>query len=144
MWHMICSRDFSFPRTSAYESDVSDIVILVTLWWWLISDVGGRIIVLAFFFRYVGDFLYVLNRSPTFWIGHQHLKLVTNRFNLTRLYTHLCVSLVHFNFSHSNIILFLIVKIQVFFSFFLVWLQSDHVVKYISIENRDFSRSDFS
>ena len=30
------------------------------------------------FFRYVGDFLNVLNRSSTSWISHQHLKLVTN------------------------------------------------------------------
>ena len=34
------------------------------------------------FFRYVGDFLNVLNRSPTSWIGHQHLKFVTNTFGL--------------------------------------------------------------
>ena len=26
------------------DSDVGDIVMLVTLWWWLIWDVGGRII----------------------------------------------------------------------------------------------------
>ena len=32
------------------------------------------------FFRYVYDFLNVLNRSPKSWIGHQHLKLVTNTF----------------------------------------------------------------
>ena len=32
------------------DSDVGDIVILVTIWWWLISDVGGRIIMLVTFF----------------------------------------------------------------------------------------------
>ena len=32
------------------DSDVGDIVRLVTLWWWLILDVGGRIIMLATFF----------------------------------------------------------------------------------------------
>ena len=36
-------------------------------------------------FRYVGDFLNVLNRSPTSWIGHQHLKLVTSTFGLQHL-----------------------------------------------------------
>ena len=34
------------------------------------------------FFRYVGDYSNVLNRSPTSWIGYQHLKLVTNTFGL--------------------------------------------------------------
>ena len=33
-------------------------------------------------FRYVGDFLNVLNQSPRSWIGHRHLKLVTNTFGL--------------------------------------------------------------
>ena len=32
------------------DSDVGDIVMLVTLWWWLILDVGGRIIMLVTFF----------------------------------------------------------------------------------------------
>ena len=32
------------------DSDVDDIVMLVTLWWWLVWDVGGRIIMLATFF----------------------------------------------------------------------------------------------
>ena len=32
------------------DSDVGDIVMLVTLWWWLILDVGGTIIILATFF----------------------------------------------------------------------------------------------
>ena len=32
------------------DSDVGDIVMLVTFWWWLILDVSGRIIMLATFF----------------------------------------------------------------------------------------------
>ena len=32
------------------DSDVGDIVMLVTLWWWPIWNVGGRIIMLATFF----------------------------------------------------------------------------------------------
>ena len=32
------------------DSDIGDIVMLVTLWWWPILDVGGRIIMLATFF----------------------------------------------------------------------------------------------
>ena len=40
-------RDYIIPNG---DSDVGDIVMLVTLWWWLISDVGGRIIMLATFF----------------------------------------------------------------------------------------------
>ena len=43
--------------------------------WWQNHYVGD-------FFHYVGDFLNVLNRSSTSWIGHQHLKLVTNTFDL--------------------------------------------------------------
>ena len=42
-----CKVDISLD----VESDVGDIVILVTsFWWWLIWDVGGRIIMLATFF----------------------------------------------------------------------------------------------
>ena len=51
-------------RITDGDSDVGDVIMLVTLWWWLIWDVGGRIIMFATFFRYVGDFLNVLNRSP--------------------------------------------------------------------------------
>ena len=43
--------------------------------WWQNHYVGD-------FFPYVGDFLNVLNWSPTSWIGHQNLKLVTNTFGL--------------------------------------------------------------
>ena len=64
------------------DRDVDDIVMLVTLWWWLISDVGGRINSQMLTFRYVADFLNVLNRSPRSWIGHQHPKVITNTFGL--------------------------------------------------------------
>ena len=43
--------------------------------WWQNHYVGD-------FFHYVRDFINVLNQSPTFWIGHQHLKLLTNTFGL--------------------------------------------------------------
>ena len=36
----------------AGDSDVGDIVMLVTLWWWLIWDIGGRIIMLVIFSMY--------------------------------------------------------------------------------------------
>ena len=42
--------DFWVSPTEFGDSDVDDIVTLVALWWWLISDVGGRIIILATFF----------------------------------------------------------------------------------------------
>ena len=61
------------------NSDVGDIVMLVTLWWRLIWDVGRRIIMLATFFVMFSN---LFNRSPTSWIGHQHLKLVANTFDL--------------------------------------------------------------
>ena len=59
-------------------------------YWWPISDVGGRINTLATcFVMFVvfrnSDYYIkksVLNRSPTSWIGHKHLKLVTNTFCL--------------------------------------------------------------
>ena len=50
------SRNSDFWLASS-ESDVVDIIMLVTLWWWLISEFGGRIIMLATFFV---DFLNVL------------------------------------------------------------------------------------
>ena len=70
-------------------------VFHIQYWWqwcWWHRYVGGFMMVTGFrcwwqnhyvgdFFRYVGDFTNV-NRSPTFWIGHQHLKLVTNTFGL--------------------------------------------------------------
>jgi len=62
------------------DSDVGDIVMLVTLWWWPIWDVGGRIIMLTTFFRW-WFFQFIKSvtiDSPTSWIGHQHLKFVTN------------------------------------------------------------------
>ena len=43
--------------------------------WWQNHYVGDL-------FSYVEDFLNVLNRSPISWFGHQHPKLVTNKFVL--------------------------------------------------------------
>ena len=59
------------------ESDVDDWFMLVidSGCWWQNHYMGD-------FFRYVDDFLNVLNQSSTSWIGHQHLKLVTNTFGL--------------------------------------------------------------
>ena len=56
-------KSLSFQYISG-DSDVTDI-ILVTLWW------------LRYWWQnqYVGYF-------PKYWIGHQHLKLVTNTFHL--------------------------------------------------------------
>ena len=59
------------PCEKGDDSDVGDIVMLVTLWWWLIWDVGGRIIMLPTF--YVGDFFNVLNRSPISQTYHEHI-----------------------------------------------------------------------
>ena len=58
------------------DSDVGDIVMLATsLCWWLISDVGGKIIMLATFFVMLVTF-------SVYKIGHQHLKIITNTFGL--------------------------------------------------------------
>ena len=49
--------------------------MLGTLWWWHFWDVGGKIIMLATFFLYVGDFFDSENQSPKSQIGRQHLKI---------------------------------------------------------------------
>ena len=54
------------------ESDVGDFMMVTDLRCWCQNHYVGE------FFRYVGYFLSVLNQSPTSWIGHPHLKLVTN------------------------------------------------------------------
>ena len=60
-----------------WQRYVGDFMMLTDLrCWWQNHYVGD-------FFRYVGDFFNVLNLSPTSWIGHQHLKLVTNTFGPT-------------------------------------------------------------
>ena len=75
-WLIFDKQDFRLHGVG--DSDVGDIVMLVTLWWWpiwqnhYVSD----------FFRYVGDFSNILNRSSTSSIGHQYLKLVTITFGL--------------------------------------------------------------
>jgi len=45
------------------------------------------------FFRYVSDFLNVLNWSPSSWIGHQYPESVTNIWNLSP--THLVSNIRH-------------------------------------------------
>ena len=53
------------------DSDVGDIVMLVTLWWWPIWDVGARITILVTFsvisviFECIKSVTNILNRSPT-------------------------------------------------------------------------------
>ena len=75
-----------FNLTISIRDDSSIIVEPIRGWqwcWWhrYISDF---MMVTDFRFlwqnHYVGDFFIELNRSPTSWIGHQHLKLVTNTF----------------------------------------------------------------
>ena len=53
-------------------------MLMTSLCWWLHDGDFGD-------FMMVGDFLYFLNRSPTSWIGHQHLQLVTSTFDLQHL-----------------------------------------------------------
>ena len=58
-------------KLSAYglklgDSDVGDIVMLMTLWWWV--TIGDRFEMLVIFLMYE--------------IGHQHLRLITNSFGL--------------------------------------------------------------
>ena len=61
------------------DSDVGDIVMLVTsLCWWLISDVGDRIIILLTFFVMLVIFL-------MYQIGHQYPESVTNISNLSQI-----------------------------------------------------------
>ena len=48
---------------------VGDFMMVTDLKCWWQNHYAGD------FFRYVGDFLNVLNRSPTSWIGNQYLKL---------------------------------------------------------------------
>ena len=81
----------SSSRNSTGDSDVGDIVMLVTLWWWLIWDVGGRIIMLATFCVMLVIFsmyeigMYetnILNRSPTSQTCHQHILSPTSVTNI--------------------------------------------------------------
>ena len=57
------------------DSNISDIVMLMTLWWWLISDVGGRIIMLATFFV-------IFRICSMYLIGHQHILSPTSVNNI--------------------------------------------------------------
>ena len=67
------------------DSDVGDIVMLVTLWWWLIWDVGGKIIIMTTFFVMLMNFaMYLIGQQP---IGSP--KSVTN-IDVTRCHQHHC------------------------------------------------------
>jgi len=63
-------------------------VMLVTLWWWLISDVGGRIIMLATFFvmlvifQCIKSVTNILNRSPRSQTCHQQIWSPTSVTNI--------------------------------------------------------------
>ena len=48
----------------------------------LVTEILARNHDVGDFFRYVSDFLNVLNRSTICWISHQYLRLVTNTFGL--------------------------------------------------------------
>jgi len=64
-------------RFTVGYSDIGDNVVLMIFC--DDSDVGGKIIMLATFFRYMGDFLNVFNRSPSSWITNMtNLVSVTN------------------------------------------------------------------
>ena len=56
------------------------VMLVTSLCWWIYDGDWFQNHYVGDFFRYVGDFLNVLNRSSTSWIGHQHLKIVTNTF----------------------------------------------------------------
>ena len=85
----IISRWSSELQVVFGDSDIGDIVMLVTLWWWLIRDVGGRIIMLATFFllcwrfsQCIKSVTNVLNRSPTSQTCHQHKLSPTSGTNI--------------------------------------------------------------
>ena len=70
--------DSDVDDSDVSNRDVGEIVMLVILWWWLIWNVGDRIIKLATFFV-------ILVIFSMYQISHQHLKLVTNTFDLQHL-----------------------------------------------------------
>ena len=61
-------------------------MLVTSLCWWLYDGDWFQMLVAESLCwrlsRYVDDSLNVLNRSPTSWIGHQHLKPVTNTLGL--------------------------------------------------------------
>ena len=75
-----------FKHVSSSDSDVGDIVMLMTLWWWLIWDIGSRIVMLATFFIMLVIFSMYL-------IGHQHPEPITDILNLSP--THLVSNIRH-------------------------------------------------
>ena len=65
------SRGFNRWQWCWWHPYVGDFMMVTDFrYWWQNYFVD-------YFFRYVGDFLNVLNRSRISWIGHQHLKIVT-------------------------------------------------------------------
>ena len=70
------------------DSDVGDIVMLVTLWWWLIWDVGGGIIMLEIFFvmlvffRCIKSVTNISDLSPTHLVSNIRHQYPSNRFNV--------------------------------------------------------------
>ena len=88
--YWIWVRDQEPTRTLfSGHSDVGDIVMLVTLWWWLISDLGGRIIMLATFFvklrkltLCVKSVTNIVIRSPTSQTCNQQIWSPTSVTNI--------------------------------------------------------------
>ena len=80
--------DFNSTIWYGGDSDVVDIVKLVTLWWWLISDVGARIIKLAtcslcwWFSQCTKSVTNILTRSPTSETCHQNIWSPTSVTNI--------------------------------------------------------------
>ena len=73
VWHITCPWRWQWGWWHCY---VGNSMMVPDLRCWCQKYYVGD------FFRYVGDFLSISNRSPTSWIGHQLLKLVTNTFGL--------------------------------------------------------------
>ena len=81
------------------DSDVGDIVMLVTLWWWLIWDVGGKIIKMTTFFVMLMNFaMYLIGQQP---IGSP--KSVTN-IDVTRCHQHRCHPMSQTSLSPSGVL----------------------------------------
>ena len=72
-FHSVHKKGWQWCWWHRYVGDIMMVTDFIC--WWQNHYVGD-------FFRYVGEFLNVFNRSSTSWIGRQHLKLVTNTFGL--------------------------------------------------------------
>ena len=93
-FHLIIVIQRSFDQTTQVT-----VLLVQSLCWWLYDvDWFQMLMAKSLCWRlfslcnitYVADFLNVFNRSPTPWIGHQHLKLVTNTFGLNIHHQHRC------------------------------------------------------